>query len=165
MAARARIGGYLSWRASRDYKSKCAAYLVPRKSRLIHGLIYIRHLRSFNAAKLAACTFDVDLLPIIRNFIMKNYALVFLFGSHLALSGCATTSSQLGHSAVATQSPQPSQAGADYSTSAESSDAGLTTRGAVETAQDITQTAREAKSTVYEVKRTINELKGLMEGW
>ena len=96
---------------------------------------------------------------------MKNHALVFLFGSHLALSGCATTSSQLGHSAVATQSPQPSQASADYSTSAESSDAGLTTRGAVETAQDITETAREAKSTVYEVKRTINELKGLMEGW
>ena len=96
---------------------------------------------------------------------MKNYALVFLFGSHLALGGCATTSSPHGHSAVASQSPQPSQAGADYSTSAERSDAGLTTRGAVETAQDITQTAREAKSTVYEVKRTINELKGLMEGW
>jgi hypothetical protein len=96
---------------------------------------------------------------------MKTYALVFLLGSHLVLGGCAATNNQFGHNVVPTQSPQPSQAVADYSNSPEKSDTGLTKRNAVETAQDITQTAREAKSTVYEVKRTINELKGLMEGW
>jgi hypothetical protein len=96
---------------------------------------------------------------------MKTYTVIFLFCAHLALGGCATTSNQLGHSAVPTQSPQPSQAGAGNDNSSEHADAGLTVRDTVETAQDITKTAREAKSTVYEVKRTINELKGLMEGW
>lgn len=96
---------------------------------------------------------------------MKIYAVVFLFGAHLVLAGCATTSNQLGHSAVQTPFPQPSQVGASNDNSSEHADAGLTVRDTVETAQDITQTAREAKSTVYEVKRTINELKGLMEGW
>lgn len=166
MAARAKTGGCLSSRASRIYESKCSTCLTLRAKRAdLRAQIYISNIRSFSAANLAACTFDVDLLLVIRNIFMKTYTLVFLFGAHLVLGGCAATSNQFNHGAVSTQSPQPSQASAGHNNSTENSDSGLTILDTVDAAQDITQTAREAKSTVYEVKRTINELKGLMDGW